>query len=62
MTANSLYKIMDRFSAYDNGVHLTVDGKTIDSVTVTFNEGEGFDDYYVTAIDIHTAKDEVCAA
>ena len=58
MTASSLYKIIE---VYEGGVQITVDGKAIDSVTVTFNEGEGFDDYHVTAMDIHTAKDEVCA-
>ena len=60
MTASSLYKIMDSFSTYEEGTRLTVDGKEVESVTVEFESG-GFDDYHVTAMDIHTAKDEVCA-
>ena len=55
MTASSLYKIIDSFSAYDTGVWLTVDGKEIESVTLEFvdEDGEG---YCITAVDIHTKK------
>ena len=61
MTANSLYKIMDSFSAYDGKVRLTVDGKEVEGVTLAFVAADG-DDYLVTAMDIRSAKDEVCAA
>ena len=53
MTASSLYKIMDRFSAYDKGVWLTVDGKEVEGVTLEFVDDDG-DDYRVIAVDIHT--------
>lgn len=60
MTASSLYKIMDRFSAYDEGIKLTVDGKEVDSVMLKF-AADG-DDYCVTAMDIRSAiSGGVCA-
>ena len=55
MTANSLYKIMDSFSTYAEGTRLTVDGKEVESVTVVFESG-GYEDYHVTAMEIHTEK------
>ena len=61
MTASSLYKIMESFSAYDGMVRLTVDGKEVEGVTLEFVADDG-DDYLVTSVDIHTAKEEVCAA
>lgn len=55
MTAQGLYKIMDSFSTYSDGALLTIDGKEVESVTVTFKCG-GFDDYHVSNVEIHTEK------
>ena len=61
MTASSLYKIMDSFSAYDKGVWLTVDGKEVESVTLEFVNDDG-DDYRVTSMNIRSATiGRVCA-
>lgn len=53
MTASSLYKIMDSFSAYDEGVHLTVDGNEVEGVKLEI-VADG-DDYRVTSMNIRTA-------
>ncbi len=53
MTASSLYKIMDSFSAYDEGVRLTVDGIEVEGVTLEFVAAG--DDYRVTALNIRSA-------
>ena len=53
MTANSLYKIIDTFSAYDEGVRLMVDGKEVEGVTLEF-VADG-DDYRVTVLNIRSA-------
>ena len=62
MTASSLYKIMDSFSVYDSAARLTINGQDVEGVTLDIVADEEDDDIIiVSAMNIHTAKDEVCA-